>query len=225
MIVRLASFVLVCAVGMAAGAIPSLAADRPLNFENDIIPILSRYGCNSSGCHGKAEGQNGFKLSVFGFDPAADFRALTVEGRGRRVFPAAPEQSLLLLKASGGMPHGGGVRISPDRPEYATLRRWIAAGMPFGSAGDPTIVKIELATSETTLAMGQSLPQKVIATWSDGRQEEVTNLARFQSNNEGRAAVDETGSVTAGQSPGVAAIMVSYLGLVDTLHVVVPRSP
>src|SRR5688572_1181892 len=129
MIVRPASFVLVCAVGMAAGAIPSLAADRPLNFENDIIPILSRYGCNASGCHGKAEGQNGFKLSVFGFDPPADYRALVVEGRGRRVSPAAADKSLLLLKAGGGMPHGGGVRIAPERPEFATLRRWIASGL------------------------------------------------------------------------------------------------
>jgi hypothetical protein len=199
------------------------AADRPLNFENDIVPILSRYGCNASGCHGKAEGQNGFKLSVFGFDSKADYRALVQEGRGRRVFPAAPEQSLLLQKVSGGMPHGGGVRIAPDRPEYATLVRWIAAGLPFGSASDPTIVKIELAPRERELAMGQSVPLVVTATWSDGRREDVTNLARFQSNSEALASVDEAGVVTAGQSPGVAAVMASYLGQVDTLHVIIPR--
>jgi hypothetical protein len=225
MIVRVASMVSFCAIALAFCANRTKAAERPLNFENDIVPILSRYGCNASGCHGKAEGQNGFKLSVFGFDPAADHRALVVEGRGRRVFPAAPEKSLLLVKASGGMPHGGGVRIEPARPEYATLRRWIAEGMPFGSPSDPTIAKIELSTHETTLAMGGSLPLAVTATWSDGRQEDVTALARFQSNNDGRAAVNEAGLVTAGQSPGVAAIMASYLGQVDTLHVVVPRSP
>src|SRR5437588_8852433 len=84
---------------------------RPFNFENDVIPLLSKFGCNSSACHGKAEGQNGFKLSVFGFDPAADFAALTKESRGRRMFPAAPEHSLFLQKASGAMPHGGGMRI------------------------------------------------------------------------------------------------------------------
>jgi hypothetical protein len=225
MVVRFASLLLVCAACAMACAEGALAADRPLNFENDIIPILSRYSCNASGCHGKAEGQNGFKLSVFGFDPAGDHRALTVEGRGRRVFPAAPEKSLLLLKASGGMPHGGGVRIDPTRPEFATLRRWIAEGMPFSSAGDPTIAKIELSTHEATLAMGQSLPLAVTATWSDGQQQDVTALSRFQSNNDGRAAVDEAGLVTAGQSPGTAAIMASYLGQVDTLHVIVPRSP
>src|SRR3954468_22242415 len=87
--------------------------ERSYHFENDIVPILSRHGCNSSGCHGKAEGQNGFKLSVFGFDPPADYDALTKEGRGRRVFPAAADRSLLLLKASGGAPHGGGLRLSP----------------------------------------------------------------------------------------------------------------
>ena len=225
MIVRSARALYVCAASVAAFWSIASAAERPLNFENDIVPILSRYGCNASGCHGKAEGQNGFKLSVFGFDPAADHRALTVEGRGRRVFPAAPEKSLLLLKASGGMPHGGGVRIDPSRAEYATLRRWIAEGMPFGSASDPTIVKIELSSHEATLTIGASLPLAVKATWSDGRQEDVTALSRFQSNNEGRAAVDEDGVVSAGQSPGVAAVMASYLGQVDTLHVVVPRSP
>ena len=211
----------VCALALAAAG---HSAERPLNFENDIIPILSRYGCNSSGCHGKAEGQNGFKLSAFGFDPEADYRALTVEGRGRRVFPAAPEKSLLLLKASGGMPHGGGVRIGPERPELATLRRWVAEGMHFGSAADPQIVRIELSQHESQLTMGQSLPLVVTASWTDGRREDVTSLARFQSNNDGLTNVDEHGLVTAGQSPGVAAVMASYLGQVDTLHVVIPRS-
>src|SRR5208283_196244 len=91
---------------------------RRFNFENDIIPLLSRFGCNSSGCHGKAEGQNGFKLSVFGFDPAGDLAALTKEGRGRRVFPASPEASVLLRKMSGQVPHGGGIRIRQGTAEY-----------------------------------------------------------------------------------------------------------
>src|SRR5437899_5501776 len=95
---------------------------RTFHFENDIIPMLSKFGCNSSGCHGKAEGQNGFKLSVFGFDPPADFTALTKEARGRRVFPAAPDHSLLLQKISGVVPHGGGVRIRRGTGEYETLR-------------------------------------------------------------------------------------------------------
>jgi len=213
---------LACALALVA---IGRSAERPLNFENDIVPILSRFGCNSSGCHGKAEGQNGFKLSVFGFDPPADYRALTVEGRGRRVFPAAPDKSLLLLKANGGMPHGGGVRIGPDRPELATLRRWVAEGLPFGSPSDPQISRIELSQHEAVLVMGQEVSLVVTATWSDGRREDVTNLAKFQSNSEGLASVDEAGVVTAGQSPGVAAVMASYLGQVDTMHLVIPRRP
>src|SRR6202011_5480548 len=101
---------------------------RRFHFENDVLPLFSRFGCNSSGCHGKAEGQNGFKLSVFGFDPAADYAALTKESRGRRVFPAAPDHSLVLMKASGWVAHGGGVRIRQGSSDYETLRAWIAAG-------------------------------------------------------------------------------------------------
>ena len=88
----------------------------PLNFENQIIPVFSKYGCNASGCHGKAEGQNGFKLSVFGFDPQADYQALTMEARGRRLFFAAPEKSLLLRKASGITPHGGCLLYTSPSP-------------------------------------------------------------------------------------------------------------
>jgi hypothetical protein len=197
--------------------------DRPLNFENDIVPILGKFSCNASGCHGKAEGQNGFKLSVFGFDPPADYRALTKESRGRRVFPAAPERSLLLLKASGGAPHGGGVRIASDRPEYDTLRRWIAAGCPQGSSTDATVKRIELTPHERQLGLGESQQLRVVATMSDGRRIDVTRLARYQSNHEALAAVTEEGLVTAGQTPGVVAVMASYMGHVDVLHVIVPR--
>src|SRR5262249_11179598 len=102
------------------------ARSRKFNFENDLIPLFSRFGCNSSGCHGKAEGQNGFKLSVFGFDPPADYGALTKESRGRRVFVAAPEHSLLLTKICGTVAHGGGVRLPRTSPDYETPPRSVA---------------------------------------------------------------------------------------------------
>src|SRR6516162_2499250 len=107
------------------GALPEAGSSQTqaFHFENDIVPILSRYGCNASGCHGSAEGQNGFKLSVFGSDPAADYAALVKEGRGRRVLFAAPEHSLVLLKVSGAVAHGGGIRIRRDSEEFATLKR------------------------------------------------------------------------------------------------------
>ncbi|HTN77542.1 MAG TPA: DUF1549 domain-containing protein, partial [Pirellulaceae bacterium] len=198
--------------------------ERPLNFENDIEPLLSRFSCNASGCHGKAEGQNGFKLSVFGFDPGADYRAITMEARGRRVFPAAPENSLLLMKASGLRPHGGGVRIPPDRPEYATLLRWIASGMPVGNATDPQVVKIELSPTERRLAIGGTQQLRVVAAYSDGARRDVTMLARFQSNNEGLASVDEHGQVTVGTSPGVVAVMASFQGQVAVFQAIIPRT-
>lgn len=214
------------AASSAAAAAPSAAASPPsirFNFENDIVPILSKFGCNTSGCHGKAEGQNGFRLSVFGSDPELDFRALTMEGRGRRVFPAAPDRSLLLLKMSGRMPHGGGVRIEPDRLEYRILRDWIAAGLPFGSPDDPQVERIEMEPLERVLSAGAVVPLRVTAVWSDGRRTDATSLATFQSNQESIARVDGNGVVTAGQLPGSAAVMASYLGHVALFQAMVPR--
>ena len=87
---------------------------RPLNFTNDIVPIFTKASCNSGGCHGKASGQNGFKLSLLGFEPQEDYEHIVKEARGRRVFPAAPDQSLLLLKAINQLPHGGGKKMDPN---------------------------------------------------------------------------------------------------------------
>jgi hypothetical protein len=198
-------------------------AARHFNFENDIIPLLSRHGCNSSGCHGKAEGQNGFKLSVFGFDPAADYAALVKEGRGRRVFPAAPAASLLLAKMSGGVPHGGGVRIPRGSPDYETVREWVAAGVPFGGADDPKVTAVRVEPAERQLAMRGTQQLRVIARYSDGREADVTAHARFQSNNDGLASVSATGLVSAGEVPGEAAVMASYMNAVDIFRAVVPR--
>jgi hypothetical protein len=197
---------------------------RPFHFTNDVIPLFSRHQCNSSGCHGKAEGQNGFKLSVFGFDPEADYRALLMEGRGRRVLPSAPEMSLLLRKMSGESPHGGGARMRRGSPGYETLRGWIAAGAPFGAADEPTVVRVRVEPREEVLASGSSRQLKVTATYSDGRTLDVTKLARFVTNNEALAAVDADGRVTAGRVPGAAAVMANFMNVYDVFHVLVPRS-
>jgi len=197
---------------------------RHFNFENDIVPLLSKYGCNSSGCHGKAEGQNGFKLSVFGFDPPADYAALTKEGRGRRVFPALPDQSLVLTKASGQTPHGGGIRMTRDSHEYAVLRDWIAAGLPIGSNTDPKVAKIEVQPHQRQLAMSARQQLRVVATYTDGRELDVTSLSKFQSNNDGLASVDELGLVTAGKVPGQVAVMAAFMGEVDVFEAIVPRA-
>src|SRR5205823_11694357 len=112
-------------------------ANLPINFGNQVVPVFTKLGCNSGGCHGKASGQNGFKLSLLGFEPEVDYASLVKEARGRRVNAAVPDQSLLLLKAAGGMAHGGGKRMEVGSDEYKSLRRWVAAGLPFGEPDDP----------------------------------------------------------------------------------------
>jgi hypothetical protein len=199
------------------------AAERHVHFENDVLPVLSRFGCNSSGCHGKAEGQNGFKLSIFGFDPGADLAALTQEGRGRRTNRTVPGSSLLLRKASGGMPHGGGIRIRRNSGEYRVLHDWILAGANAGAPDAPKLVAIQVTPHDSRMAMEVARQLQVTARFSDGREIDVTHLAKFQSNSEPLATVDEYGVVTTGDSPGEAAIMASYLGQVDVFRAIVPQ--
>lgn len=207
-----------------ANTVAAAGTDATLGFENEIVPILTRFGCNTSGCHGKAEGQNGFKLSVFGFDPVGDYQALTQEGRGRRIQTVIPEQSLLLTKAAGLVPHGGGVRIDRQGEFYRTLRDWIAAGLPWGDPQAPKAVAIRVEPREESLHSGQVRPLKVVATLSDGSERDVTRLSRFQSNNEALATVDEAGVVKVGDLPGDVAIMASYMGLVDVFRALLPRA-
>ncbi|HBI42954.1 MAG TPA: hypothetical protein DDY78_08865 [Planctomycetales bacterium] len=197
---------------------------RRFNFENDVEPVLSRYGCNSAGCHGKAEGQNGFKLSVFGFDPSADYAALVKEARGRRIFPASPEYSLVLRKTSGHIAHGGGVRLPAGSDDYETLRAWIAAGAPFGQPTDPKTTAVRVEPRERLLTPRGKQQLRVIARTSEGREVDVTALAKFQSNNDGLASVQPGGLVTAGDAPGEAAVMASFMNQVDVFRVVVPRA-
>ena len=129
----------------------SCDVNLPIHFGNQVVPIFTKLGCNSGGCHGKASGQNGFKLSLLGFEPDVDYTALVKEARGRRVFPAAPDNSLLLLKATGIMAHGGGKRLEPGSDEYKLIRRWIASGVPAGAADAPTVARISVYPEQRTL--------------------------------------------------------------------------
>ena len=196
---------------------------QPLSFTNDIIPILSRYRCNTSGCHGKAEGQNGFKLSVFGFDPLADYRAITMEARGRRIFPAAAEMSLLMQKMSGDLPHGGGILIPSSRAEYRKITEWIAAGVPWENKDDVTVVSISLTPDQRILRMGETQQLRVMAKMSNAENVDVTELAQFQSNATSQASVNADGQVTVGQKPGVVAVMATYMGSVDVFRIFIPE--
>ncbi len=197
---------------------------RAFHFENDIVPILNRYACNSGGCHANAEGQNGFKLSVFGSDPAFDFNAITKEARGRRIVHAAPQRSLLLAKPAGLIAHGGGIRTPVDSPEYELLRGWIAAGTPFGDPSAPHVVNIRVEPKERLMTMRSQQQLRVVARYSDDREKDVTALARFQTNQEGIASVGFDGLVNVAAVPGEVAVMASYLGAVDVFRALVPRA-
>ena len=201
---------------------PVSAAPGP-HFENDILPILGRHGCNSSGCHGKAEGQGGFKLSVFAFDPDADYAGLVKEARGRRLNPNAPDESLFLRKASGATPHGGGTRLKTDSKDYASLRNWIAAGVPVGDPDAPKLLSIRVEPAERVLGTKANQPLKVLAKFSDGREVDVTEHSRFQVNHEGLASVSASGVVSIAETPGEVAVMAAYRGEVGLFRAIVPR--
>ncbi len=209
---------------LLAAPAPGAEPARAYHFENDIEPLFGRFGCNASGCHGKAEGQNGFKLSVFGFDPAADYAALVKENRGRRVFPEAPERSLILTKAAGHVPHGGGIRIPVNSEAYALLRGWIAAGVPVGDPAAPRVKAVRVEPAERVLAAHGSQPLRVVATYTDGRERDVTALARFQTNNEAVAVVSAEGDVAALDVPGEAAVMASFSNESAVFRVMIPQA-
>lgn len=196
---------------------------RNFDFEADIIPVFGRFGCNTAGCHGKAEGQNGFKLSVFGFDPPADYAALVKEARGRRVFPAAPANSLLLTKVAGRVPHGGGTKIPAGSDSYRLLESWIAAGTPFGDGSAPKVKSVRVEPAERTLGFVANQQLRVIATYSDGHDADVTRLARFQSNREVVAAVAADGLVSTSNVPGEAAVMTAFANEVAIFRAIVPQ--
>jgi len=198
------------------------AAAAPVDFERDVQPILTRFGCNAGACHGKARGQNGFQLSLLGFDANFDFEALAKEGRGRRAFLAAPERSLLLLKPSGRVPHGGGIRLKADGPEYAVLRQWIESGMPRRIPGTPRLTRVSVSPDERILAAKSTLQLRITATYGDGSTRDVTRLAQFQSNESAIAAVDANGLVKTTGVVGEAAVMARYLGRIAVCNVTVP---
>jgi hypothetical protein len=199
-----------------------ISESLPINFANQIVPIFTKLGCNSGGCHGKSGGQNGFRLSLLGFEPETDYLSLVKEGRGRRVFPAAPDKSLVLTKASGYLPHSGGKRLEPDSDEYKLLRRWVSAGMPYGLPTDPTVTKITVFPERRVLSRTGKQQFAVTAHYSDGSTEDVTRRAQYETNDMDVAAVNSTARVSALGMSGEAAIMVRYQGRVATFRATVP---
>ncbi|MFN0053225.1 MAG: DUF1549 domain-containing protein [Planctomycetales bacterium] len=195
----------------------------PVHFAGDVVPILSKLGCNSGGCHGRASGQNGFKLSVFGFDPAGDYEAIVKQARGRRVFAASPNGSLILTKPSGGVPHGGGVRLAKDSLDYELLSQWLDQGMPIGQNDAPRLTGLMVTPQEREIRPGGE--QQIVATalYSDGSRRDVSSAAFYSTNAPHVAEVDPRGLIRCGQIPGEAAITVNYMGQVAAVEVRLPR--
>ena len=203
-------------------AVQGAQTSLPLHFNNDIIPLLTKAGCNSGGCHGKQSGQNGFKLSVFGHDAAADYESLIHEGRGRRLFPAVPGQSLLLAKASNRVPHGGGRRLEEDSIEYRRLLRWVVSGVPKGADDAVQVVRIEVHPKQRVMTEKSQQQLLVTAYYSDGTLRDVTHETLYSSNDETLAHVDARGRIATTMLAGEAAIVARYREQVASSRITVP---
>lgn len=193
-----------------------------INFPTQVVPIFTKLGCNGGGCHGKSSGQNGFALSLLGFEPAEDYEYIVQEARGRRISVAAPTQSLLLQKATGVVPHGGGKRLELDGPYYEIIRRWIAAG---AAAGDPKVrrvASIEAVPKERLMPRNSQQQLVVVAHYTDGTTEDVSELAQYKLSEPDMAQVNETGLMSAGSRPGDVAVMVSFQSHVAVFRAVLP---
>jgi hypothetical protein len=198
------------------------AAEAPLSFTLDVLPHLQKAGCASGNCHAKPEGQNNFKLSVFGYDPRQDYHEIVRDGRGRRVFLAAPEESLLMRKGAGLVPHEGGQRLVKGTPAYDTVLAWLRQGAPFEREGEATLTAVAMAPRDRVYAKKEAQQLKVTATYSDGKTRDVTALTEFLSQDKELATVDEHGRVQAGEVSGEGVIVARYMGLVDVARVTIP---
>ncbi len=199
-----------------------MTENLPINFTNHIVPIFTKLGCNGGGCHGKSGGQNGFALSLLGFVPELDYQALVKENRGRRLFLAAPAQSLLLTKATGTMAHAGGKRMEVGSDEYKLVKRWIASGTPFGKDSDPKVTKITVYPEHRIIPRNNRQQFAVYAHYSDGNVLDVTQRAQYESNEPDVAVVDGNGLVRTLELSGEAAVMARYQGQVTVFRATVP---
>ncbi len=200
----------------------AMAAEKVPAFRTDVLPVLTRAGCNAGACHGAASGHGGLRLSLFGYDPDADFERITREFGGRRIDQAHPEDSLMLRKPSETeVAHEGGLKLRDDSAGYALLRDWISAGAP---AGPPDLHVASISVEPPDLLLenpGESRQLRVTATLSDGSQRDVSSLSLFTANDDAVAEVSKKGVLTL-TGRGVASIMVRYSGQVTAVRVAAP---
>ncbi len=191
------------------------------SFRNHVQPVLAKNGCSAGACHGAAAGQNGFKLSLRGYDDEGDFIALTRGAVGRRIIPSDPGRSLMLLKPSGAVPHKGGKKFEIDSPDYRMLSEWIAAGAPAPNSNDVRIVRIEILPERVVLKPDAAQQLSVRATFTDGHTEDVTRWAKYTSANESVCQIGERGEAKV-VGFGEGAITAWYLSKIGIATISVP---
>jgi hypothetical protein len=184
-------------IAVAADATSADAEHREVSFTNDIMPILSKAGCNSGGCHGALAGKAGFRLSLFGYDSASDHLAITRESLGRRVDLAKPAASLLLTKPTTAVPHKGGRRLDVEEQDYQFLANWIAAGCPGPADDERQLLSIGIEPAEAVVSLGEEVAFRVTARYDDGSTRDVTRWARFTATDATVASIDDAGVATA----------------------------
>jgi hypothetical protein len=210
-----------CAAASPAVELPGGATVKRVDFERHVMGLLSKTGCNAGSCHGSFQGKNGFRLSLFGFQPEFDYAAITRDNLGRRVDPQRPENSLLLLKAAGAVEHGGGMRLGKDSWAYNIFREWIRQGASW-TPGSGAIAELSISPPDfAVVKKGETRQLKVTARFADGSREDVTPFCDFKVSDDAIAAVSPLGVVTAGQ-PGDAGLTVLYRGTVRAVRVLVP---
>lgn len=193
----------------------------PVSFTEQLLPVLSKAGCNQGACHGGQFGQGDFKLSLLGFAPEQDYTSIVRDSRQRRISLVAPDHSLLLRKAVSAVPHGGGKRLDAESTGFQTMRAWVNSGVPGPVSDEPRLTDIAVAPAEREYHENESRQLRVVATYSDGSQRDVTHHARYDSLGPGIATVTDDGYVTA-TGQGQAAIMVRYRGRARISSVIRP---
>ncbi len=191
------------------------------SFRNHVIPVLTKMGCNQGACHGALAGKNGFKLTLRGYDPDADYDTLTRQASARRVSITDPPASLILQKATFSIPHGGGLRFKKDTLEYRVIDEWIAAGIPAPANTDPEITGLEVFPKSAVLKTGAEQQLAVRAKYSNGATADVTRWVKYSSNNEGVATVDDNGLVKM-NGAGESAVTLYYSSKVLYARLTVP---
>jgi hypothetical protein len=219
------SATLTVSVGGASHSVPvtvtGVVPTPRMGFTEHVLPVLSKAGCNAGACHASQHGKGGFKLSVFGFDPGADYRAIVRDSFGRRASTISPRGSLFLLKPTLGAPHEGGRRLHVGSVDYRVLEAWLACGAPPPSPKAPKVTGLRVLPARRVGAPGFTQQLRVLARYDGGKERDVTALAKFDSMDEGTLSVTPAGLVTAvGKGQGVA--LARFEGQAQIATVVVP---